>query len=210
MVATGSLYSRYSNIIPTGTSVSQWAFLDVTVSPRSSLLARGYPADKRTLPDRRTERGIRSWHTKLAVRWHHFSFHFISPIPIRAEVYPNRSLHTGSLEITAGVPGILGETPTATATGTRVPGLSPTQVSQAHGGSSSKRIAAITGGLLGGLAFLAAAVALLLWLARIRRRQQTRAAASVMFPGGAVPLKEKVAKRQSDDVFVQPKRDEAI
>jgi hypothetical protein len=106
-------------------------------------------------------------------------------------------------EVKAGGPGTLAAPATPTTTQTAVPGLSPTLVSHAQGGPSSKKIAAITAGLLGGLAFIVAFVVLLLWRARIRRRKSTRVAAAAMFPGRtAVPLQEK--KKQDGGVVVPP------
>jgi len=147
--------TTFSNIIPSGTSVQEWAFLDVT-----------------------KEGG--TWDPVLAYQ-----------------------VGDGT-EVGAGGPGSLASPATPTTTQTAVPGLLSSQLaSHAHGSSSSKKIAAITGGLLGGLAFLAAVVALLLWRARIRRRNATRVAASAMFPG-AVPLQEKVAKKKDGGVVVPP------
>jgi len=146
--------TTFSNLIPSGTRVQEWAFLDVTKEG--------------------------TWDPVLAYQ-----------------------VGDGT-EVNAGGPGTLAAPATPTTTQTAVPGLSSSQMaSHASGGSSSKRIAAITGGLLGGLAFIAAFVGLLLWRARIRRRKATRVAAAAMFPGNtAVPLQEKFAKKQ-------PARDEA-
>jgi len=155
--------TTFSNIIPSGTSVQEWAFLDVTKTG--------------------------TWDPVLAYQV------------------------GDATEVNAGGPGTLAAPATPTTTQTAVPGLSSTQVasSQTHGGSSSKKIAAITGGLLGGLAFLAAFVALLLWRARIRRRKSTRVAAAAMFPGRiAVPLQEKKKQQQDGGVVVPPKAAMAI
>jgi len=91
-----------------------------------------------------------------------------------------------------------------------VPGLSSSQTVAVHTHSSSKKIAGIVGGVLGGLAFIAAVVALLLWRARVRRRTATRVAAAAMFPGHtAVPLQEKLPKKE-DGATVVPMGAEAI
>ncbi|KAF8267028.1 hypothetical protein EI94DRAFT_1830321 [Lactarius quietus] len=135
--------TTFSNIIPSGTKVQEWAFLDVTKTG--------------------------TWD------------------PVEAYQVGDAT------EANAGEPGTLAAPATPTTTQTSVPGLSSTQL-PSHHSSSNKRIPAIVGGVLGVLAFLAAVVALMLWHARVRRRQATRAAAAAMFP--AVPLQEKLGKKE--------------
>ena len=106
-----------------------------------------------------------------------------------------RYKHTDATEVNAGQSGTLAASATPTTTQTSVPGLSSTQLPSSHTHSSSKKVPAIVGGVLGALAFLAATVALMLWSARVRRRRATRLAAAAMFP--AVPLQEKVAKKEN-------------
>ncbi|KAH9021570.1 hypothetical protein EDB85DRAFT_2000123 [Lactarius pseudohatsudake] len=153
--------TTFSNLIPSGTRVQEWAFLDVT--------------DEGT------------WDPVLAYQV------------------------GDATEVNAGQPGTLAAPATPTTTQTAVPGLSSTQVAiVSHGSSSSKKIGAIVGGVLGGLAFIAATVALLLWRARVRRRTATRVAAEAMFPGRtALPLQEKLGKKE-EPAAVEPVGAEAI
>jgi len=147
--------STFSNIIPSGTKVQEWAFLDVTKEG--------------------------TWD-------------------------PVQAFQVGDgTEADAGQPGTLAAPATPTTTQTSVPGLSSSQLPSHH--SSSKKIPAIVGGVLGALAFLAAVVVLMLWHARVRRRRATRAAAAAMFP--AVPLQEKLGKKE-DPAGAVPAQTEAI
>ncbi|KAI9443925.1 hypothetical protein H4582DRAFT_1917847 [Lactarius indigo] len=152
--------TTFSNLIPSGTRVQEWAFIDVT--------------DEGT------------WDPVLAYQV------------------------GDATEVNAGQPGTLAAPATPTTTQTAVPGLASTLVPASHNGSSAKKIGAIIGGVLGGLAFIAATVALLLWRARIRRRTATRAAAAAMFPGRtALPLQEKLGKKE-ETAAVEPVGAEAI
>lgn len=153
--------TTFSHLIPSGTRVQEWAFLDVT------------------------EEG--TWDPVLAYQV------------------------GDATEVSAGQPGTLAAPATPTTTQTAVPGLSSTQAAiVSHGSSSSKKIGAIVGGVLGGLAFIAATVGLLLWRARVRRRTATRVAAAAMFPGRtALPLQEKLGKKE-EPAAVEPVGAEAI
>lgn len=113
--------------------------------------------------------------------------------------------HTDATEVNAGQPGTLAAPATPTTTQTSVPGLSSTQL-PSH--SSSSKVPAIVGGVLGALALLAAVIVLMLWRARVHRRRATRLAAAAMFP--ALPLKEKVAKTEGAAAVELPARAEAI
>jgi len=147
--------TTFSNIIPSGTKVPEWAFLSVSTGTWDPVLA--YQVGDAT-------------------------------------------------EVNAGQPGTLAAPATPTTTQTSVPGLSSTQLpSLSH---SSKRVPAIVGGVIGALAFIAAAVGLMLWHARFRRRRATRLAAAAMFP--AVPLKEKHTKTTDDAESVVAPRPEAF
>jgi hypothetical protein len=116
---------------------------------------------------------------------------------------PTLSYQVGdNTELPAGESGALSPLPTPTTTQTVVPGLSSSQaafVSKNSGHSSKNKTAAIVGGILSGIAFIALAVALLLWRQRIKRRKTTRAAASIIFANRAVPLQEKVSRRNRDE-----------
>lgn len=151
--------TTFSNLVPSGTSVQEWAFVDVTKEG--------------------------TWDPVLAYQV------------------------GNAIEVSGGQPGTLAAPATPTSTQTAVPGLSSTQLATAHAHSSSKKTAAIVGGVVGGLAILATAVGLLLWRARVRRRRATRVAVAAMFPGStALPLQEKFTKKE-DGAAVLPARDEA-
>jgi hypothetical protein len=136
---------------------------------------------------------------------------YIASVSIPTDFTPfstkySRPLRTDATEVNAGQPGTLAAPATPTTTQTSVPGLSSTQLpSHSH---SSKRVPAIVGGVIGALAFIAAAVGLMLWHARFRRRRATRLAAAAMFP--AVPLKEKHTKTTDDAESVVAPRPEAF
>jgi len=104
--------------------------------------------------------------------------------------------------VPAGVSGTLSPIPTPTATQTVVPGLSPSQADFASENSghrsSSRKTAAIVGGVLSGVVFIALSVTLLLWRQRVNRRKTTRKAASVIFANRPVPLQEKVSRSNRD------------
>jgi len=112
---------------------------------------------------------------------------------------------TDNIEVPAGVSGTLSPLPTPTATQTAVPGLSTSQAKFASDNSSGsshhsgRKTAAIVGGVLSGIAFIALAITLLLWRQRIKRRKTTRKAASVIFANRAVPLQEKVSRWSRDE-----------
>jgi hypothetical protein len=88
--------------------------------------------------------------------------------------------------------------PAPTSTETSVPGLSSSQAqyfaSKTKSSSNhARKIAAIVGGVLGGMILVAASVALFVWRARVKRRKATRDAAEVIFAKGAFPMQEKVS-----------------
>ncbi|KAF8491379.1 hypothetical protein F5888DRAFT_1061729 [Russula emetica] len=70
----------------------------------------------------------------------------------------------------------------------------------------SNKTAAIVGGVLGGIVFIVLTIVLMLWRQRIKRRRATRAAAASILSNRAVPLQDKVSKRNQDD----PPPDNAI
>jgi len=89
--------------------------------------------------------------------------------------------------------------PAPTTKETSVPGLSSSQAQyfafKTTGKSSSnnaRKIAAIIGGVLGGMILVAVSVALFVWRARVKRRKATRYAAEVMLTKGTLPTREKV------------------
>jgi len=99
--------------------------------------------------------------------------------------------------------------PAPTTSSTAVPGLSSSQAqwlsSKTKGHSNKgKKIAAIVGGTLCGIALVAASVGLWLWRARIKRRRTTRAAAAVIFANRAMPMQEKVSGRRDEPVDAVP------
>ena len=105
-----------------------------------------------------------------------------------------------SPEVAGGQSGTLSPLPTAKTTQTNVPGLSSSQVHFIKGkGRHGSNTAAIVGGVLGGIVFIALTVTLMLWRQRVKRRKATRKAASVILGHriSAVPLQEK--KRNRDD-----------
>src|SRR6266852_8954781 len=105
-----------------------------------------------------------------------------------------------SPEVAAGQSGTLSPLPTPTTTQTSVPGLSSSQAQfMSKKSHHSSNTAAIVGGVLGGIVFIALTVVLMLWRQRIKRRKATRAAAAVILGNRAVPLQEKVSKRNQDD-----------
>jgi hypothetical protein len=106
-----------------------------------------------------------------------------------------------SPEVAAGQSGTFSPLPTPTTTETSVPGLSSSQAqfTSKHNGQHSSKTAAIVGGVLGGIVFIVMTIVLMLWRQRIKRRKATRAAAAVIFGSRAVPLQEKVSKRNRDD-----------
>lgn len=99
--------------------------------------------------------------------------------------------------------------PAPTSSSTAVPGLSSSQAqflsskTKSHS-NKGKKIAAIVGGTLCGIALVAASVALWLWRARIKRRRTTRAAAAVIFANRAMPLQEKVTRPREEPVDAVP------
>ncbi|KAH9992127.1 hypothetical protein BJV77DRAFT_1003629 [Russula vinacea] len=145
--------TTFSNVVPNGTKVPGWAFLDVT-------------------------KGGGYWN-------------------------PTLSYQVGdNTELPAGESGAVSPLPTPTTTQTAVPGLSSSQaafLSKNSGHNSKNKTAAIVGGVLSGIAFIVLSVALLLWRQRIKRRKTTRAAASIIFANRAVPLQEKVTRRNRDE-----------
>jgi len=105
-----------------------------------------------------------------------------------------------SPEAAGGQSGTFSPLPTPTTTQTSVPGLSSSQAQfLSKSNSHSNKTAAIVGGVLGGIVFIVLTIVLMLWGQRIKRRKATRAAAAVMFGSRAVPLQEKVSKRNRDD-----------
>ena len=98
--------------------------------------------------------------------------------------------------------------PAPTTSSTAVPGLSSSQAqflsSKTKGSNKGKKIAAIVGGTLCGIALVAASVALFVWRARVKRRKTTRAAASVIFGTHAMPMQEKVSRPQEEPVDAVP------
>jgi TctA family transporter len=94
--------------------------------------------------------------------------------------------------------------PAPTSSSTAVPGLSSAQAhflsSKLKGSHNGKKIAAIVGGTLCGIALVAAFVALYVWRARVKRRKTTRAAAAVIFGTHAMPMQEKVSRPREEPV----------
>jgi hypothetical protein len=92
--------------------------------------------------------------------------------------------------------------PTPTTTQTAIPGLSSSQAqfwadAQKDHSDNAGTIAAIAGGVIGGIVLVMALVALLLWRARIRRRRTTRAASAIIFPNPrdrAMRMKRSISK----------------
>jgi hypothetical protein len=111
--------------------------------------------------------------------------------------------HTDRVEIIPGEPATMTSIPAPTTTSTSVPGLSSSQaqylLSKANSGDRARKIGAIVGGILSGIALVAAAVALLLWRARVKRRRVTRKAAEIIFANRALPLQEKVFKGKDQE-----------
>lgn len=107
------------------------------------------------------------------------------------------------VEIIPGEPAIMTSIPAPTTTSTSVPGLSSSQaqylLSRGTSSDKSRKIGAIVGGVLSGIAIIAAAVALFLWRARIKRRRMTRKAAEVIFANRALPMQEKVPKNKDQE-----------
>jgi Ca2+/Na+ antiporter len=92
--------------------------------------------------------------------------------------------------------------PAPTSTQTSVPGLSSSQAQYLASKTKSNRarkIGAIVGGVLSGIALVAASVALFLWRARINRRRTTRKAAEIIFANQAMPMQEKVFKGRDQE-----------
>jgi hypothetical protein len=106
-----------------------------------------------------------------------------------------------SPEVAGGQSGTFSPLPTPTTTETSIPGLSASQAQFASkdNGHHSNKTAAIVGGVLGGIVFIVLTIGLMLWRQRVKRRKATRAAAAVIFGSRAVPLQEKVSKRNRDD-----------
>ncbi|KAI0260306.1 hypothetical protein BC834DRAFT_554096 [Gloeopeniophorella convolvens] len=131
--------TTFSNLIPSGTRVPAWAFINVT------------------------ETG--TWDPLLAFR-----------VGDPMEAIPSEA-------------GTLAAPPVPTSTQTKVPGLSSQQLGES---SSHSHVAAIVGGVVGGLALIALGVVLALWRARVRRRSATRAATDVIFARrtSAMPIQE--------------------
>jgi hypothetical protein len=103
-----------------------------------------------------------------------------------------------SPEVAGGQSGTLSPLPTPTTTQTSVPGLSSSQAKfSENGGHHSNNIAAIVGGVLGGIFFIGLTIALMLWRQRIKRRKATRAAAAVILGNRGVPLQEKRNREDS-------------
>jgi len=146
--------TTFSNIIPNGTRVPGWAFLDVT-------------------------KGGGSWNPILSYQ-----------------------VGDNGTEVIAGESGSISPLPTPTSTQTAVPGLSSSQaqfVSSNDSSHHSNKTAAIVGGILSGIAFIALSVTLLLWHQRVKRRRRTRKAASIILANRAVPLQEKASRRSRGD-----------
>jgi len=100
-------------------------------------------------------------------------------------------------EVSSGKSGTLSHQPTPTTTQTSVPGLSSSQAQFASKGNHhSNHTAAIVGGVLGGIVFIALTIVLMLWGQRVRRRRATRTAATFILGNNAVPLQEKMSKRK--------------
>ncbi|KAH9952298.1 hypothetical protein BGW80DRAFT_1260935 [Lactifluus volemus] len=129
--------TTFSNVIPTGTAVPEWAFLNISTKG--------------------------TWDPVLAYQV------------------------GDAIELDPGATGVLEIPPTPTTTRTVVPGLST------HHNRTSK-IGAVIGGLIGGVIAVAAALALFLWRARVKRRKATRAAAAVILANRSLSLREKGAK----------------
>ena len=117
--------------------------------------------------------------------------------------------HADQVEIGPGEPATITSLPAPTSSSTAVPGLSSSQAqwlaSKLKGHSNKgKKIAAIVGGTLCGIALVAASVGLWLWRARIKRRRTTRAAAAVIFANRAMPMQEKVSGPREEPVDAVP------
>lgn len=104
-------------------------------------------------------------------------------------------------EVAGGQSGTLSPLPTPTTTQTSVPGLSSVQAQFASKSLShhSNNTGAIVGGVLGGIVFIVSTIVLMLWIQRVKRRRATRAAAAVILGNHAVPLQEKVSRRNQDE-----------
>jgi len=145
----------YSNPVPDGTRVPEWAFIDVT------------------------KEGI----------WD----------PVLSYQYGNQ------VEISPGEPATMTSLPAPTSSSTAVPGLSSSQAQflsskTKHHSHNGRKIAAIVGGTLCGIALVGASAALFVWRARVKRRQTTRAAAAVIFGSHAMPMQEKVSRPREEPV----------
>ena len=93
--------------------------------------------------------------------------------------------------------------PAPITTQTSVPGLSSSQANyfsaKTKGGNRARKIGAIVGGVLSGIVLVAAAVALFLWRARVKRRRTTRKATDIIFANQAMPMQEKVSKGRDQE-----------
>jgi hypothetical protein len=88
--------------------------------------------------------------------------------------------------------------PAPTSTATSIPGLSSSQAQYlasktTTSSNNARKIGAIVGGVLGGVVLVAAAVALFLWRARVKRRRATRDATAVIFAKGDLAMQEKTS-----------------
>jgi len=120
--------------------------------------------------------------------------------------------HTDQVEISPGEPATMTSLPSPTTSQTAVPGLSSSQAQfwssmEKDRSNKARKIAAIVGGVLGGIVLVAASVALLLWRARTRRRRTTRAATAVIFSNRrdrAMQMKENVSKPINRPLDIPP------
>jgi hypothetical protein len=111
------------------------------------------------------------------------------------------SPHTDQVEISPGQAAKMTSLPAPTSTATSIPGLSPSQEqylaskTMTSSNNNARRIGAIVGGVLGGVVLVAAAVALFVWRARVKRRRATRDATAIIFAKGDLAMQEKTSSR---------------
>jgi len=169
--------STFSNAIPNGTKVPAWAFLNVT------------------------EEG--TWDPDLSYDVGD------SPEVSGATLSPLSTPTTTQTSVPSLSPSQsqFASKSGPTTTQPSVPGLSSSQSPFVSKYSHhSNKTAAIVGGVLGGIVFIVLTIVLMLWRQRIKRRRATRAAAASILSNLAVPLQDKVSKRNQDD----PPPDNAI
>ena len=181
-----------------------WAFLDVTVScgvpfrhQFGSETSKNNKQRMLTAPPllyrREEDHGTPSFRIKSAVS---YSGTPTSSVSLKMDT-------DNGTEVIAGESGSISPLPTPTSTQTAVPGLSSSQAQFVSGNDSShhsNKTAAIVGGILSGIAFIALSVTLLLWHQRIKRRRRTRKAASIILANRAVPLQEKASRSRGDEL----------